>query len=782
MQNSFQKLQNLTMGDKSIFPFFFTQQDQINLKNINEITTLLITLNKEGFSLLNPFILLRMNDKDFKNFKLDILEYFKNNKKDIKIFRDFFNGETLKDYTDEEWEAILAQYAITYNWKNDYKFCLNKDADTVLNNYTKNDTNETKISELELLNISSDKSLKTFKIVNKLSFIKIIKDILESKIPLRNQQLETLKNTPKNILIHVVSVSNIIIKDTLIFVINLIKSEEFNIPLFKRGNDVLKYCVFTMSKDEVLNDRISKKMLKTLKLKIPTKDKKFILKNLDLIAYDKNKYYLAEDMFMYKEFWKRLIKNLKFTTHEKMKKRYKNLYKSIEILYSNNNKFTFNSRYSVAKSELDYAEAIRIATENPGFLLRNILEFLRMTEGTEIPKRLKKDACLKNTPIKVVKKNAISFFKEDFKIFLENNNINIKLLWQLYEQLSDKSITKSRKLRYVQGNEIHYFNEFPGIKKENIKLVEKIIVDYIKKVKREENKKYKKVYIDSSIDDLSVQYSGKKDKTLVFSGEFLSSGSKIDLEFNKDSKSKIVRLGVLWRGEKSCDIDHSALFITKDNKTTKSLFYGNPVLKEGNNIIATSSGDITTCKNSVFSAEFIDIDFSKMIKIKSDIETVYNYVNIYSGLRGFKNCECYMFVDLIEDRKKNTLFKNKQAVIDITKVTYLNDISTGVNESSCLGFKIDFKTMKIEILNIFLKNNKSYSNVLKNYNDISIALKDYKEHLKLKDILKKVFTKKQITNIIDEADLIISRKIPENENKNIINPNKNYEKLQNLMF
>ena len=130
---------------------------------------------------------------------------------------------------------------------------------------------------------------------------------------------------------------------------------------------------------------------------------------------------------------------------------------------------------------------------------------------------------------------------------------------------------------------------------------------------------------------------------MTLSGEYLTPGSKIS--FDSLESGKIIRLGIAWRGESSCDIDHSLNLLNKG----KSVYYNSPIYKENKEIIISSSGDITSCDNDLFSTELIDIDLD--LAIKYNLGNMLSSIIQYSG-KTLNNYEVFWFMNIIERKDR----------------------------------------------------------------------------------------------------------------------------------
>jgi len=450
-------LQRLVFGDRNIFIFNENIED-LPLVSKEKIAKYLVKLNKAGYAISNPNILFDFTKNNLKEFKKQFTNLVSSNTKDGLIFRKTFaDKEELSEYTQEEWKAILAQYSITYGWANDYQSIFSKSAESVLNEYVGS-------FDLETINKLDNSKIKTFTIGDNSNLLKVVKNILESKSVLRSQQIETLKVTPTSVLIAAARESKIIIKETLVLVMKLLSKEQLDFAILKTPTDVLRFIVSSYTSTPI-EGQINKALLKRVRIKIPTSMRKSLLSNLEIIAEKraiiKNKTlvassiisndlvgsrYLCEDMFSYSDFWKIIAKYLRFEKAEKSKVKFPLYTKAIDLLYENDRSWTFNGRYSEAKERLNYEDAILVAKERPGFLLRNIIEFIRMTKGTKLPVKIGTEVPLNNAfqnaltksnivdDSRTIKMDAIEFLlSEHFENILDKS-ANTKLAWQLIEK------------------------------------------------------------------------------------------------------------------------------------------------------------------------------------------------------------------------------------------------------------------------------------------------------------------------------------------------------------
>jgi len=558
----------------------------------------------------------------------------------------------------------------------------------------------------------------------------------------------------------------------------LVSGQKLDKPILKTTTDVVRYILAT-SVDEPFEGQINKNTLKSVKHRIPTRIRKALLNNMEAIAksHQDGVKFLTEDMLTFENYWQRLDKHLRFTKSRVMRERFPNYTQAIDLLYTGDRSWTFNGRVSAAKAEFDYDAAIRIMAERPGFLMRNIVEFLRMTEGKAIPVKAQVSGGKKpinafqkvlmgdnaKTKPKRIKKDASAFFNSGDFVKVISHNLNTKLAWQLIEQLNDKSLTEPVYEREVQGQYIKYTTPIPGADPELTQIVREQILKVLKDQLRERNHKHGKVYIDEDSRGYKLQYSGRKSTEISFAGEFLSPGSEVNLsDYLVDGKNRIkdpiIRLGVMWRSrpEKniSIDIDHNL----KLNNGI-DVYYGSPIYKVGSKVLVTSSGDITSCgdHNSRFSVELIDLDLVGLSQV--GIKSLYSSMINFRGGLPIGALECYLFFTLIK-RKDRVMNERTRVACDLSGMDYAIQVDADNLDKtgSYIGLQIDLENDKIKALCIPVKNKGRYSNVKVNRALFNKALSKMPDHLTIAYALSKALPKNQLTDDPKEADVIISRR------------------------
>lgn len=780
-------LQKLVFGDRNVFIFEDDLESTLDLISPTKAFNFAMKLNKIGYGISNSQHLFSYTKKGFKKFKNQLMNLIDSNTKEGMILRKTFaESEDLTDYTDEEWMAILAQYAITYSWSNEFALEFNKTAESVLNNY---------MGTLDLVSISTiDNTVeKIFAIGDRSDLIKIVTNILESKTVLRAQQLKILEEVSSDILKESARNANITIKETLVRTMNLLSHEHLDFALLKSASDVLRFIVSAYAGVPV-EGQINKTILKSTKIRIPTSARKMLLNNLEEIANAKGYKFLCEDMFSYESFWKVIARYLRFGKNKNSRARYPLYHSAIDLLYNGDRSWTFNGRYSAAKEKLDYEAAFVVAKEKPGFLLRNLVEFIRMTKGKRLPVKINSNSNIKpNNPFhkallnestkihqRVIDKDAIDLiFSEDFSVLLDKN-LNTKLAWQLVEQLKDKSLFEDVFDRNVQGIEVEYSTPIPAVDKTIAKKVREII---LKSIKRKLKDKDKNVYLDDDSYGYKLQYSGRDSTEISYAGEFLTPGTElnlIDLARGKNIEYPILRLGVVWRGKRSTDLDHS---LTLDNRVV--VYYGKPVYRVNNRILIVSSGDITSCAdfNGKFSTELVDID---LVSVSNHgVKKMFNSFINYSGSINIGELECYTFISIIDKSKR--IMEGSKVLVDLSKQDYAIRIDPDNKDKtgSYIGCSIDLKNNVIKVLSIPVKTASGhYSNAVMDNKKFEKAISNAKvDGLTIDYAINKVFN---TVSHVSDAGIVISRKPADElgitDGTVLLHPGRNQEQINNLLF
>jgi hypothetical protein len=706
------------------------------------------------------------------------------------IFRPTFANDTeLKEYTDEDWEAMLAQYAITYEWQSEYQEYFEKNPINVLNNYFENNTEP--VIDVSKVNNSGDVD---FKVKDRNYYFDVLTDIAKSKTVLRDQQLKILELMPIKYIEQVYLSTDITIKETEIQFMRRLVEQKSSFK-FTDTDQIVRFVVAVYrTNGEPVVGQLNNTILKDVKIKMPTSVKKKILSDIDTMKH----FNALKNMDKYKNFWKRLFKQLAWTSEEKLRKRYPNAMKIKKQLF-NGTYIKKNTKLEMFKTDGNLEDALKEEMKNPGQMLRNLLFYLRYKEGDRFAKKQKKQPSDfsvgnyfaekndKKTNNHIVIKDAKNVLKSN-EFYETLKKTNTKLLWQVLTMLRDNRLFVPMNERHVNGVRIRYSIPVPGLEEELVKIAKKQIKNAIKEIKRKENESLGLVYVSNDIKNYAMQFSGRTDTSMSMSGEYLPSGSIIDISEiipKQERKNKLLRVGLAWRGRSSCDID-----LSMNIKGYGAIYYGNPTLSKGNDIIMTSSGDITSCRNDMFSTELIDVDID--LFMKHGFTEMFNSAIMFSG-RDFNNYEAYWFVSVIN--REDRIVNRQKITINLDEMDYAVQIMEEAKGMCGLKFTLTENKQEIEVLNIPMKNVQNGMNAKYAERQFENAIASRPKIATLEKAIKLAINKQQIVEDIEFADVVISKTEPEaikiiNDNGEVVeeknqtwyHPGRDMIKLQEILF
>lgn len=739
-----------------------SQSNNPSIDNIKKLGSVLHTFNELGYSLSNADLLIGLPESDLMQLITDFTECVELNSKKGLVFRNSFlnnNGE-IKAYTPEETMAIIAQYQLTYG------NTISLECANTLHNYIaqyKNDTVDlTALYKTETKQIV----LQTDKYLEDLALI-----YANSPKVLAPSQTQILSMMPTS------AINNILSNNTIDFKINEIKilfvslsSLSSSLLLLSNATDILKYIVFAYA-DRTANDPIEGQLLlndlKEHRITIPTSARKQIVKRLNDIASKRGAKFLAEDMFKYTAYWKIIAMKLNWTKYKNTRFNFPYHTSAIDLLYENDRSWTFNGRYTQAIKDNDYATAIEVASEKPGFLLRNLINLIRYNTGQTIAST---QTGVEDS-VKTATSSAINFLRSDeFKETIQNTPS--KLLFQLIEQLNAIVNTLSVSKRIVQGIVVDYTSPIPPIY-----YIHKILAHCVIEEILQSRKPNAKVYIDKQFYNYPLTYSGRAELSTSYTGKYLPKGltASISSDLNVGSNN-LIRLGVAWRSKagavrSSVDLDHNVTFM-KGKHQVNHVSYKNSQLKHRNEIIAASSGDITECgsaeNDSDFSIEFIDIDLDKAKK--HGHTKFYNSIISFSGT-SMDQLECYMTMQILDKHThKFSSINSNVGSIDLNKTDYAVQLSEDTKCHVGISFDLTNDTFTVESLPI-KSADSGFMSINENHDLINLYREANIEPLTIKQAFDLMGT---TTTNKEEADILISEES--------INPLYNFNKIENLLF
>lgn len=631
--------------------------------------------------------LLKMDSNTIDNALDELITILGETQKDAWIFRkDFSTKEELESYSITDYFAIYAQYSLTYGWSDEYRVLFGHDPQSQLDRYFERFSNS-KDSVRDLLNDSTyQKSARKITIHPASYLDELLTDTIGSNVPLSTYQKSLIEAVDRHTLANFVYRNEdlvIPIGETKVFVLSkvfhLLRSDAVAAILdrhIKRASEVVQFFGVPFLQDgEQMNTETLKRVRmnnnKTVRKQLLT-----VLNNIGVRNGVRGAQVLCEDMFRHFNFWKRLDKHLRWHKNSIMRRRYPVYMEAMDLLYKDDRSWTFNGRYSGALVSGDFNTAAMVASEQPGFFMRNIINLMRMSEtGAKLPVKIDKEDTGKTVTI-----GAEHFFLNNPRFVETVNKIPLKHLVQLHGMMRDKdNLLSPVESRVTNGVPVSYSVPIPGVSEKVWESVLGTVFDTFKEKLLEVYDGRGRIFVDYSAEPYAYSSSGRKAVDTAFSSELLTSGSYIDLDDLNVGSDKVIRLGVIWRGKSSVDIDHSVMFSRK-NAEVGTCYYGSPELKIDGKLVAVSSGDITSNHHEKFSCEFIDIDMDlcKEVGIDSIMSTIQNY-----GGGSISEVECYTFVKVI-DRKDRVSSGSNDITVDLADTDYACSVSQ--NATGVIGF------------------------------------------------------------------------------------------------
>lgn len=790
------KLQQLVYGDRGVF-LFIPKSKQKNQYILG--VKVLHKLALDGYKIEDSKLLLA-HPQEFMEQFMALTE--SSTKEGVILRKSFGSTQELDSYTKEEWMAILAMYSISYGWSEQYKELVGENPSDITKEYLSDKSFSQKFT--------LPTATKVIKVWGISEIKELIGDIICSKMPLREQQEQTLVAFGETYKEELATVANelsdkIVMKEILVLIMKLTKGSKTPLFVFKTIKDILRFIALNFAITPI-KGQVTNRKLTYNNYRFKTSDKKIIKFQIDALVRRKGFKATLADMFPNERFWRRISNLLSYQSKEKERRKYPNYYGLIDVLHdkSYDRSWTYNSQLTRSLQEYRYDDAIELATQRAGIFFRQLILFIKMKKGLKIPRKISNFKYIDNaniekdrlkeqldqifhnrvekSNIKYIERDAYAFFKsKKFDAFLEKE-LNPKLGYQVLEEIKKGEHLVPIINREVQNTPVNYIVPIPPLDIDMTNFVVNKIKRKIDSKKYKINKKLGKVYIDSEI-CIPIQFSGRNEKSIVFSGIFLPQFSKISIDSLRggvNRKRNIMRVGVMWKSLSENDIyidlDHS-LFI--DDRVC---WYAEPIYySKSNKIIAISSGDLTFCpsrSSNQFSTELIDIDLEEAVANGNRVIT--NLVNNYKG-RGLDKAEIYFFVSFIS--KEDRVQKGQKIKIELDKVEYAFKLPK-TKQNGCFGISLSLKNMQLTVLN------NTISKKIDDYTNILNFESEYNELMKKSEnapsLAKKLVNVVDITDNVSEADLLIAYDIQKFDNLKdeviFLNPLKNLERVNELLF
>ncbi len=611
----------------------------------------------------------------------------------------FVSNQELTSYTANDWRLIYAQYQCTYGFPSE------EDLELV-NEHRINSSLQNKDTFVPIDESFSSKTDRIVHIFNPEStepnaLVKYLAEIMSSKAVLRANQIEMLEVAPEEFLTKAFEIANFTINETRMMIVNMLVQLNYQGKLFSSPDDIVRfiyanYSIIRSDRSKPTDTKLNKTLLSKVDFDIPTSMRKKILNTLNQFTH----FSVAPQFKKYLQFWKRVFKQCSYASEAKMTKRFPFAFNIKEKLYKSTIK-TENTDIEYFRSIGDLGTAFSIELNNPGQMLRRISSYVRYPIGAKYARKRAETKANEYAQSFTVVKSDITEIIED-QMFDETLLMcNPKLLFQVLALLRNKTLHKAMSVKKCNGKQVNYLSQpLPGFDKR----LTDIVVDKIKialsAILQRRNSVLGKIYIDKSVANFPLQFSGRLDTATSMSGAYYPSGSKISLgdiiaNAKNPVENPIIRFGIAWKGE-CCDIDLSTSFL--GDKNQYQCYFGNPQFTYDGELVAVSSGDITSCRRDVFSVEFIDLDYAKFKEINDKfkaVDTIYNSINCYSNIK-FSDLDCYFFLQVI-DKSKRVAPGNRQVTIKLDEC----DFAVKLNDASrlCTGLMIDVDTDMITVIN-----------------------------------------------------------------------------------
>ena len=476
-----------------------------------------------------------------------------------------------------------------------------------------------------------------------------------------------------------------------------------------------------------------------------------------------------------------------------MTRKYPNSMRILDRLYSKDPLPNLNSAIEKAWLEGGLHKACMLEANNLGKLIgERLLAYLRYVKGDTLARKvretkedtsnkldLKEVDFGKTTERVVVKTDAHDYLvsEEFYRKLVESGNT--KLLIKVQGLLRDARVYEYMTTRTTNKVEVEYEKPgLPPVRKETAKVLLENLNLAISEIMREVNKDKGKVYIDPSIRGIGVPTSERDNNSLAISGITIPKGSKIKLDL-EGYENPIIRVALLWGGltSRGYDLDLGVNIVA--SKKIKHCYWRTGYVKEGEDIIASTSGDWIRIPSSGFATEMIDIDIN--LCKKHGYEKIISSALTYSSYGNTVSPDVYLGVTIME-KTDRLLNKDKREQLDLSDFLYMVKL-TYEPKDNVLGHMINLVTGELEVYN---ENVGKFErgNASKVYGLMAKTLANRPMIPMLSTVLPNVFTKEQLVLSPEEANIVFSIDpvTDVGEEAEVINPLKEPLKLQEYLY
>lgn len=704
----------------------------------------------------------------------------------------FSQSKELTSYTNQDWEMMFNQYAVMFGFS-----CYNESGLKSV---------RTRLSEYKIANSVSYNAAQTdepnFDVrLDGMNYInEILLDIANSKIVLREHQIQIINESPVEALANAWEKCDFVIKESEILFAQALIKKGSNIEVFSSVDQIVRFVVSAYQTNENrIEGQLNTSKLSQVRLKIPTSVRKRIIKRLNSGSPE----FDAIQGKKYQAFIKTLIKQCMWMPMKQTKKRFPNFAKFSDCIYRTIP--TVRTEIEELKRAGKLKEAFDLEMKNPGDAIRNLLFYLRYRKGETFATKNRPNAAKRDTEIlnktldnalrktkSVIKKKILKsefsqvdkvetsavdtiLSDEFYKMLQKCNN---KLLWQIVTLLEDNRYFEEIYQRECNKVKVSYAKPLPAINKEHASIVAATVKTVIGDKLREQNANLGNVYLDKSLEDTAIAFSGRESTEVSCSGSFLAPGSKIDINDAINDPEKLIRLGVAWRG-RSTDLDHTVNLINK----RRSCSYSDLSIKsEDGQTMISSSGDIQSCNQERFSTELVDFD--PRLLIEDGEEFLISSVNNYSNSTNIEEYEAYAFFTIID--KSERVKAGTQVYLPLDAMQYAIRLNT--KSSTAVNLFVDLINGKIEPINLEDDNVPIFSNCRDNADDFLKQVRGKQNIITAMETLSEVIDEGQIVDSMEEADTVIlaerltSSKEPVGGHKDFIYANIDSVRIQSIVF
>lgn len=389
-------------------------------------------------------------------------------------------------------------------------------------------------------------------------FVKLMTNLIKSKISFNEVDREDLKLTLKTFSLGIADVPN---KENLAFAASI--ESEFT-RQFKTATDVLRYAV-------ALSDGDISLATKTKFRKFKKSERREILGLLNSLNE------ITEDMLRYKSEWKRLGEILHPGDYVS---RFPTAAEAFNILRNDLPFETFNSKTERLIKEEKTLEAAQHLSARPGEFARRLDKLLREADVLELV-------------------SIVDAFEE------VAHKVSSSVLLQTRAHFIDRD-SKSLRVFFPKGNIAKFTaveDKRYGVASGQAGAVVDICTKALAKI-YSENETLGRVFVDPSLKGYLIPFGNRSASAGV---RTLARGTRMPI----DPSDKVIRLFTHWKDVpgtwRGTDIDLSAGLLDENFNTRGTVSYYN--LRE---VGGVHSGDITSAPNGA--SEFIDIDIEKALK------------------------------------------------------------------------------------------------------------------------------------------------------------------------